>query len=615
MSFNYDFGKATCELVEAIEGHDYKRSKSGLFEHYERLGVGKTKQFVYDQLSLQHNRIHYFNFMMVNVLAYTNIISSKGVLVDLTTPLTGLIKNASADYLEIVPCLSLIPEQNRPDWKIWCKGINPKVKNHRLIIDGSGSLTVFNGPDPMTDLRYTRANRYISVDLRTIGVADQAIIIDKTPPEPGTVNDGPLYGTDLLYTKNFDTLCANWLHFYDPESGIAFYMVSAGSLPDINVTDIANLTQYNRKTHEACVPLSTDQYLEHGKTYYTTVWAYNGAIRQRNCVGISNGVTVDLTKPVPGQVIDGNVTGFKDVMFSPSPAKVEVQWRNYYDPESTIKQYEVQVERAPNQTNDYSVIRDWVPYSNTTRSVKWLNFHLQHKDKVKVNLRTTNGALNTIVNTTDGFVVDLTPPTLISLGDGLEPGKDIEFQSGNTTLSANFKFVDEESGLDHYKFQIYERHQGITQQIVPHKHGAWLEVKDDIHRTKYTHTGLSLHQGGFYSIRVGAVNKAGFVAAFDTSGGLTMNPHNQTAHSPHTICCLKAINGAGLGSDPVISTPIIVVDEDEPGIVIDGADRTEIPIMSDFGDRTLTFHQSDYVHSQCTVYRGLRACLHGDMAH
>lgn len=58
-------------------------------------------------------------------------------------------------------------------------------------------------------------------------------------------------------------------------------------------------------------------------------------------------VTVDLTKPVPGQVVDGNVTGFKDIEFSPSPAKVEVQWRNYYDPESTIKQYEVQVERAP----------------------------------------------------------------------------------------------------------------------------------------------------------------------------------------------------------------------------------------------------------------------------
>jgi len=42
--------------------------------------------------------------------------------------------------------------------------------------------------------------------LRTIGIADQAIIIDKTPPVNGTVNDGPLYGTDLLYTKDFDSV-------------------------------------------------------------------------------------------------------------------------------------------------------------------------------------------------------------------------------------------------------------------------------------------------------------------------------------------------------------------------------------------------------------------------
>jgi hypothetical protein len=84
-----------------------------------------------------------------------------------------------------------------------------------------------------------------------------------------------------------------------------------------------------------------------------------------------------------------------------------------------------------NQTNDYSVIRDWVKFSNLTTSVKWLNFHLHHKDKVKLNLRTTNGALNTIVNSTDGFVVDLTPPVLIELGDGSTVGKDLEFQVRN----------------------------------------------------------------------------------------------------------------------------------------------------------------------------------------
>lgn len=43
---------------------------------------------------------------------------------------------------------------------------------------------------------------YISVDLRTIGVADAPMIVDGSPPTAGVVNDGPLYNVDLQYTKD-----------------------------------------------------------------------------------------------------------------------------------------------------------------------------------------------------------------------------------------------------------------------------------------------------------------------------------------------------------------------------------------------------------------------------
>ena len=43
----------------------------------------------------------------------------------------------------------------------------------------------------------------LSVDLRNIGAADQAIIVDKTPPIAGQVFDGPLQGQDLQYTKDY----------------------------------------------------------------------------------------------------------------------------------------------------------------------------------------------------------------------------------------------------------------------------------------------------------------------------------------------------------------------------------------------------------------------------
>ena len=45
-----------------------------------------------------------------------------------------------------------------------------------------------------------------------------------------------------------------------------------------------------------------------------------------------------------------------------------------------------------------------------------------------------------------------------------------------------------------------------------------MDISYDASMTRYTQTGLTLHQGGIYSTRVGAVNKAGFVAAFETDG-------------------------------------------------------------------------------------------------
>ncbi|VDI73733.1 Hypothetical predicted protein, partial [Mytilus galloprovincialis] len=869
MSFNYDFGNGMCELVEAIEGYHFKRSKAGLFYHYERLGVAKTKQFNFNQLQLEHNKVYFVNFRIVNSLGYLSIINTQGVLLDITTPTTGEIHNASKDYLERVDCLSLIPELHRPDWIIQCKGMNPNVKNHRLIVDGKGSKAVFNGIEPMTDLLYTRFNTYITanwdgfndresgllgytiyigrdvcedlihphhdpqkhffeksqwthnamiypipapyetlpdgeyyitlralnevqyggplattvchttpltvdnspplvwevydiqydedtynltakhnssdphsgldyndvclgrtrrdclemkwtrfavtpnislvrfltdgvpvwvkvravnrVDLRTIGIADSAIIVDKTPPNAGVVMDGPIYGEDLMYTKYPDKICGNWLHFYDPESGIGLYLVSVSSVKQINVTDIANLTEYSRTTHEACVELTPENYLKHGLTYFTTVWAFNGAINQRNVSAISNGVTVDLTKPVPGDVVDGKKTSFEDVQFSGSAAKVEVQWRDYHDPESTIRQYDVQVQAAGNLSESFKVVRDFMTFSNTTESAKWLNFHFEHKDRVKLVVRTTNGALNSIVNETDGYIVDLTPPKLIYLGDGSIQYKDLEFQSDTTSLSSNFKFIDEESGLDHFKIQIYQKHQNIRSQIVPEIHNDWIEL-DDADLKEFVDNSVTLRQGAVYSVRVGAVNKAGFMAAFETNGvkiditpliihwlhvntlsddveqivygyvwqadtngikaawraidhqsgiknykiavgssqggtevkswtdiglstdkyieGLSLEITDIDTKTPVYYVSLTAVNGAGLDSSPVVSTPIVVVEADKAGIVIDGTDGTDHDPVSDIG---IDINYQSDISTISVQYTGFESHLHGVM--
>lgn len=69
--------------------------------------------------------------------------------------------NITSDIMEVSPCLDIIPN-DRKDWERHCVGVDPSRKNHRVIIDGQGSETVYNGHEFKTDLKYTRANRYIS---------------------------------------------------------------------------------------------------------------------------------------------------------------------------------------------------------------------------------------------------------------------------------------------------------------------------------------------------------------------------------------------------------------------------------------------------------------------
>lgn len=40
-----------------------------------------------------------------------------------------------------------------------------------------------------------------AVDLRTIGICNSPLIVDRSPPVAGVVNDGELPGIDLNYTK------------------------------------------------------------------------------------------------------------------------------------------------------------------------------------------------------------------------------------------------------------------------------------------------------------------------------------------------------------------------------------------------------------------------------
>ncbi|XP_060596420.1 uncharacterized protein LOC132750448 [Ruditapes philippinarum] len=353
-----------------------------------------------------------------------------------------------------------------------------------------------------------------NVELHTIERANQAIIIDATPPVLGTVYDGPLFKEDLQYTKYSQQICLNWFNFYDPESGIASYEIGVGT--SAGLTDVVELKKLKHTEHNYCLTLDENSTLIHNNVYYPIVWAHNGAINQKNVSGVSDGVRVDLTKPERGISVDGNFANFSDMQYSSSKSTVQCQWDHFYDPESGIREYDVQVERK-RQGNDWTIIKEWTKFAKAERTAEWRNFHLAHNDKIKSSIKATNGALNDIDTESDGFLIDLTSPLLGYLNDGPDNQKDIQYQVNTAEVFVNFNFHDPESGLKQLRYQLYEQSHGMTHQFYPGTKGEWVEVKS-VNVTDHMETGLKLTVGHKYISRLIVINGAGLISTYETNG-------------------------------------------------------------------------------------------------
>ncbi|KAK3083736.1 hypothetical protein FSP39_002337 [Pinctada imbricata] len=226
-----------------------------------------------------------------------------------------------------------------------------------------------------------------NVELFTAGHGDDPILIDRTAPVPGTVLDGSVLKRDLTYQASDSEICAQWITFFDPESGISQYMWGVGTIPG---TD--NVVKFHNFTHsqkESCAPTT----LNHNTSYYSTVIAFNSALNVKNINKTSDG-------------------------------------------ESGIAKYEVKV-TISNDDNHYEHVNSFGV--ETAISFSDHSLAMKHNDKVDFEITAYNGAGLTVKNQSDGFRVDHTPPELAFLRDS-ETGE--RFQSDPSSLTLNWKYDD-----------------------------------------------------------------------------------------------------------------------------------------------------------------------------
>jgi hypothetical protein len=157
VSFDYNYHTDQCIVLQAIEGPSVERQVSGSFHNFERIGVGYTAWFKHTNMTLNHGETYYFNAELTNVLGYTGLMSSRGTLVDFSTPHPGELGDVKYDVTVASQCRASFL-QRCSEVTLW--------PNHRIVTDGEGGQTVFNGHEPFADLLYTRYNNFIACNFQ-----------------------------------------------------------------------------------------------------------------------------------------------------------------------------------------------------------------------------------------------------------------------------------------------------------------------------------------------------------------------------------------------------------------------------------------------------------------
>lgn len=196
--------------------------------------------------------------------------------------------------------------------------------------------TVVNvGNCAMCDLRYQSINpntaagriRSMSSDvaLNLSAVREDTVLVDWTPPQPVSVNDGAASDSDTTFVLT--QLEANWTPAADPHSAVAYYEYAFGTTP--GGTDVVNWTVYN-STAVQHAPLV----LTPGQWYYASVRSTNGA-GLSSAPDTSNGQLAELSTAVLLQheaQVQAFPNPFAEVLYLqlslPAAAEVEVRVRD-----------------------------------------------------------------------------------------------------------------------------------------------------------------------------------------------------------------------------------------------------------------------------------------------
>ncbi|XP_031557393.1 uncharacterized protein LOC116294015 [Actinia tenebrosa] len=341
----------------------------------------------------------------------------------------------------------------------------------------------------------------------TANTSTDGVKIDSTPPKGGEIRDGN-GEEDIDYQADDSFISANWDQFTDAESGIEKYIWCVGTAKgSCDVINEKLVLEARYVGHQLDVPVNP------GLILYVKVTAVNGGGGKTTLY--SDGVVIDSTPPEITEVKDlRSRHHLKETDFITSKAKYCVAWK-VIDKESDIQKSEISVCPALTPNSDCLISSVDV---GVRLAICMSNLEFHEGVKYIAIAQVTNNAGLSSTKTSDGFVLDFSPP---------DTGEVYHVNNLDTTdtnvsrfTSSDIKvrwhgFWDKESSVSKYFVCLEEGLSGICDHIT--------NFTDVGNLTDYSFKGIDLKHNTRYYVFVIAENGAGLQSNAVSSVGVLMD--------------------------------------------------------------------------------------------
>lgn len=471
------YQKSNSSLAAYWDGKDFHDPESGIDPSSYKVAAGtkprdtdgssykraKRDRGLLAGLSLRDNTMYYVAVSATNRVGLSVVVTSDGVKIDTTPPVTGTVEikdevGRTINFTtECMATLNVVIGSLRDDesgissyhWKL----CNAPTGNPLQIIcserSQKGIVCPSNSP---CKLRVVVRNTmllngclisgyqyqfFIRVLNKAGGTTDQSsnkLTVDRSPPIVGIVNDG--FSKDIDFQSDNKILRATWHGFEDPESGIEHQRVS--------VVERDSYTEVIRNFGDVPVSgkwSSETMSLIAGKHYYIRIVCYNGAGLYSEA--LSDGVFIDPFPPSPTKIWDMSADreGWDDIEecdYQLSTSKIKTIW-NVFDSISGIRSCRWSLSSRPDLGHLGDVVQERV-LPATTR-IYQLDIELKRAVKYYAGVRCASKAgLLSAVAFTDGITAGTKPSGRVAdlCTDECGSLDDIDYSSN--TVSLRFAF-------------------------------------------------------------------------------------------------------------------------------------------------------------------------------